>query len=44
MLKTYGQNNGADNTTPSYYEGTATPGKTYNFSAYGMTHADDRLR
>ena len=44
MLKTYGQNNGADNTTPSYYEGTATPGKTYNFSAYGMTHADDRLK
>ena len=44
MLKTWGQYNGGANTTPSYYEGTTEAGKVYNFSVYGMTHADDKLR
>lgn len=44
MLKTWGQNNGADNTTPSYIESDAVVGATYNFSVYGMTHADDKLK
>ena len=44
MLKTWGQYNGGANTTPSYYEGDTEAGKVYNFSAYGMTHADDKLR
>ena len=44
MLKTWGQYNGGANTTPSYYEGDTEAGKVYNFSVYGMTHADDKLR
>ncbi len=44
MLKTYGQNNGTDNTTPSYIESDVVAGATYNFSVYGMTHADDKLK
>jgi len=44
MLKTWGQYNGGANETPSYYEGDTEAGKVYNFSAYGMTHADDKLR
>ena len=38
MLKTWGQNSGADNTTPSYYEGDTEAGKVYNFSVYGRTN------
>ena len=44
LLKTWGQYNGGANTTPSYYEGDTEAGKVYNFSVYGMTHADDKLR
>jgi len=44
MLKTWGQYNGGANTTPSYYDGDTEAGKVYNFSVYGMTHADDKLR
>ena len=44
ILKTYGQNSGADNTTPSYIESDVVVGATYNFSVYGMTHADDKLK
>jgi len=44
MLKTWGQYNGGANTTPSYYDGDTEAGMVYNFSVYGMTHADDKLR
>jgi len=44
MLKTWGQNTSADNTTPSYYEGDTEAGKVYNFSAYGKTFSPDSLK
>jgi hypothetical protein len=44
MLKTWGQNSGADNTTPSYYEGDTEAGKVYNFSVYGRTNSPDTLK
>lgn len=43
-LKTWGQNNGADNTTPSYYEGDTSPGMSYSFGGYGYTASPDSLK
>ena len=42
-LKTWGQNNGSDNTTPSYYEGDTSPGMSYTFGGYGNTMSSDSL-
>ncbi|MEE3302751.1 MAG: FG-GAP-like repeat-containing protein [Candidatus Neomarinimicrobiota bacterium] len=44
MLKTWGQNNGADNTTPSYYEGDTKAGMNYAFGGYGNTFSPDSLK
>ena len=44
-LKTWGQYNGVKITKRlSYYEAATEAGASYNFSIYGMTHADDKLR
>ena len=43
-LKTWGQNNGSDNTTPSYYEGDTSPGMSYTFGGYGNTMSPDTLK
>ena len=44
MLKTWGQNNGSDNTTPSYFEGDTSPGMSYTFGGYGNTMSPDSLK
>ena len=44
MLKTWGQNNGADNTTPSYYEGDTQEGMRYSFGGHGNTFSPDSLK
>jgi len=44
MLKTWGQNTGADNTTPSYYEGDSKEGMSYTFGGYGNTFSPDSLK